>query len=221
MSLVYFIYCCGCVEYSKTYWKACVTTNKNWRIYNREESSRAKVVAKRVRSTESATAASKTSEPRAEQCSISIVPPLESAHSDSVDEWASCAESETDVCNRDKYECNQCSHQTENTHQIEVVSPMPSTPLCSFPNASVRALVDTGSMSLLMEMNYPLQNTVCASPTILRPGKVEVNGDGADDRDCIFASQGDFNEGRDDESKGRGVRAKGDGLTNVGFDTKL
>jgi len=226
MSLVYFIYCCGCVEYSKTYWKACVTTNKNWRIYNREESSRAKVVAKRVRSTESETAASRTSEPCAEQCAISIEPPLESAHSVSVDEWASCAESETDICDKDKYEFNlsrrtESMPQTENTRQIEVVSPMPSTPLCSSPGASVRALADTGSMSLLMEMNYPMQNTVCASPTIWRPGKDEMSDDGTDDFDCVCTSQGEFVEGRDDKSKDRGLRGKGDGLTNVGFDTKL
>eukprot|EP00794_Sanderia_malayensis_P003341 gene3341-3830_t len=43
MSFVYFIYCCGCVEYSKTYWKACLTTNKNWRIYNRGESARSRI----------------------------------------------------------------------------------------------------------------------------------------------------------------------------------
>ena len=43
MSLCYFVYCCGCVEYSKTYWRACLTTNRNWRIYNREECQKQKL----------------------------------------------------------------------------------------------------------------------------------------------------------------------------------
>ena len=38
IAVFYFFYCCGCVEYSRRYWKALLSVNKVWRIYGREDS---------------------------------------------------------------------------------------------------------------------------------------------------------------------------------------
>ena len=40
VALIYFVYCCGCVEYSRSYWKALVSVNRIWRIYGREDSNK-------------------------------------------------------------------------------------------------------------------------------------------------------------------------------------
>lgn len=38
IALLYFFYCCGCVEYSRRYWRALLSVNRVWRIYGREDS---------------------------------------------------------------------------------------------------------------------------------------------------------------------------------------
>ena len=38
VALVYFFYCCGCVEYSRRYWSSLLSVNRVWRIYGREDS---------------------------------------------------------------------------------------------------------------------------------------------------------------------------------------
>ena len=38
VAIFYFFYCCGCVEYSRRYWKALLSVNKIWRIYGRADS---------------------------------------------------------------------------------------------------------------------------------------------------------------------------------------
>ena len=38
IALLYFFYCCGCVEYSRQYWRALLSVNRVWRIYGREDS---------------------------------------------------------------------------------------------------------------------------------------------------------------------------------------
>eukprot|EP00111_Clytia_hemisphaerica_P004076 TCONS_00011670-protein len=38
VAVFYFFYCCGCVEYSRRYWRALLSVNKVWRIYGRADS---------------------------------------------------------------------------------------------------------------------------------------------------------------------------------------
>lgn len=40
VALIYFFYCCGCVEYSRRYWSSLLSVNRVWRIYGREDSIR-------------------------------------------------------------------------------------------------------------------------------------------------------------------------------------
>ena len=220
MSLLYFIYCCGCVEYSKTYWKACVTTNKNWRIYNREESSRTKFKAAKDKSSGCGPDNSRTSEPCTEQCAVSI--PLDGAAGDStlhpngdrIMSSSSLSGSTTLI---------HCFQQADTTSQAEAMSPRISSPLCSSPSsfsplAFGRELEYTGSISLLQDVACFSQNeTHNGGKTRKIDVHINPSNAGADDN-----SRDKIHDVKDDRSKECVVKMGGDGVTNKGFDdTKL
>ena len=142
MSLVYFIYCCGCVEYSKTYWKACVTTNKNWRIYNREESARCKIKVTRIMSGAEAVSPSKKAASRA---SVITMPEVDAAHMPPVILAQPSAHDR--VC-RDDYV--SITGSTTMIHQN-------SRSACGSPVYVGADLRHTGSVSLLMGEDYALE----------------------------------------------------------------
>lgn len=208
MSLVYFIYCCGCVEYSKTYWKACVTTNKNWRIYNREESSRTKMKATRVVSNGSESVISKKSD----HCAVSIPQSPDGASAGSVVDRASYLAGDQSLSSMHGEEHGLSGsttlvytyHEAEDTRRIEVMSPqitssMNSSPSSLSPLSFGREMAHAGSISLLMELNYYTQQGTCNPITNC---KVQPNGkdlgsnvDDGFDHDDRVDSYGDNNGG--------------------------
>lgn len=224
LSLIYFIYCCGCVEYSKTYWKACVTTNKNWRIYNREESSRTKIKAARDKSTGCASVSSRKSEPRPEQCAVSI--PLEGALSGTASESTSYPDGDINMSRSNLSGSTtliHCYHQADATSQTEVMPPRISSPLCSSPSsfsplAFGRELEYTGSMSLLQDVPYFSQNQTYNGE---KPRKIDVHINPSN-VDADYNSRDDIHDVKDDRSKESVGAMGGDGVANKGFDdTKL
>eukprot|EP00795_Rhopilema_esculentum_P014683 gene14683-5776_t len=241
MSLVYFIYCCGCVEYSKTYWKACVTTNKNWRIYNREETSRTKAKASRVVSNGSESCSSK-------KCShVVIDQPDLATHSAEGPSSILVADLPQTVEQKNKFKVNDersisgsttiyHSHiDGEETRRIDVMSTRTvgspcDSPVCLSPVFTGKELAHTGSISLLMELNYSQQHSLCVAKKDLKNERIiHVVTEKVDTSPKRRAFSVDAHTQTVDspplenESKDVKVGVKtGDGVTNSGFDdTKL
>ena len=244
MSLVYFIYCCGCVEYSKTYWKACVTTNKNWRIYNREESARTRIKATRVVSTGSESAISKKSDMCADHCAVAIPTALEGTSRISEGEIISDGErSVSSMHNKESILSGSTTlvhsyHQADDTRRIEVMSPEITNSFCSSPSslspvAFGRELAHAGSISLLMELNYYSQQSTCTSHTNKKELKKDMKSDNEEDDDENDENKDELKHerpgssevtslGEENETKVVERKGNGDGVSNKGFDdTKL
>ena len=238
MSLVYFIYCCGCVEYSKAYWKACVTMNKNWRIYNREESSRTKLQTTRDLATGIESNSSRKSEPRTDQCAVSLTP-SGGACDDTIGERISCRDDDTNIPSSSLSGSTtliQCCCQAEDTHHIYGMSSQTSSPFCSslssFSSVTIgKELAYTGSMSLLMELNCTTGNSTCTflknsithnDDIVIKAGR-DDNGDDRNDSDDDGENKRDIlTKGIYSRSNVLTCEVKAGGLTNRAFDdTKL
>ena len=233
MSLVYFIYCCGCVEYSKTYWKACVTTNKNWRIYNREESARSKMKVSRVISAGSDSSTSKKSDHVIVNRQISSSNNLSQV--DISPDSAEVTTSELRTVSRMSDGQSLSGSATiipsalrlDDPHRIEVMSPQSccspcGSPVCMSPAFNSKDLAHTGSISLLMGLNYSPQQSPCTSPRDKESGMCieTLTTRAMSPEQCstehfvpIAPSQ---------ENRVENAKLEGDGVTNEAFDdTKL
>lgn len=233
MSLVYFIYCCGCVEYSKTYWKACVTTNKNWRIYNREESARSKIKVSKVISAGSDSSNSNKNDHVIINQQISSSNNLSQA--DIAPHTLEATTSEQRTVSRLSDRQSLSGSATiipsalllDDPHRIEVLSPQSGcspcgSPVCMSPALTSKDLAHTGSISLLMGLNYSPQQSPCTSPREKESGLCieTLTTKAISPVQCsteyivtIVPSQ---------EHKVGNAKLEGDGVTNEAFDdTKL
>ncbi len=200
MSLVYFIYCCGCVEYSKTYWKACLTTNKNWRIYNRDDTTRSKIKVSKVISVSSdgvADGIRKTTDYTSR-----------AAMSDSE---TSCTRivsiHDINACNLRDVSLNMTGSTTMISSPVQVVCTQPNRTSdlsgAIFPVIIAPRLFNSGSVSLLSGDKYSPQSSPCSSRKPLsRPQSPEKQGKSCEypteDQDCTKVERGVTNDGYHD-----------------------